>query len=97
MVEPASPIVAMAISYTTHSADVSELWLRQVTHSGRFEGISTGSPVGTSPLVKKHGPLAMSALGFNSKKERFLYSQLWLGLDIFSYKTPGFASPRKGS
>ena len=56
VVEPASPIVAMAISYAMRSADVSKLWLLQVTQSGRSERISTGSPVGTSPMARSMAP-----------------------------------------
>ena len=37
VVEPALPILAMAVSYTARSADVSELWLWQVTQRGRPE------------------------------------------------------------
>ena len=51
--EPAPPIMATPIASTTRCANASDLPLPQNTHSGRSEGISTKSPVGTSPVA--HG------------------------------------------
>ena len=79
-VEPVSPIMAMAISCTMCSADVSELWLRQITQSGQSERISTGSPIRTSPNGSQHDPLAMNAWNLNSRG--IFPSQFWLDLGV---------------
>ena len=71
--------MAMAISCRTRSADVSELWLRQITHSGRSERISMGTPIRTSPSGSRHDPLVMSAWSLNSKRKRFFQSVFGLG------------------
>ena len=78
--EPAPPIMAMAISCTTHSADVSKLWLQQIKQSGRSERISTRTPIRTPPNGSRHDPLAMSAWSSNSKRKRFFPVSFWLEL-----------------
>ena len=110
MVEPASPTVAMVMSSTKQCADASHLPLWQITHSGQSERISTGSPVGTSPVAHGMAPWH-ERVAFEFEKETFflqchpryknlavaLQSVLGLVWAFPSYKTPELASPRKGS
>ena len=80
VVELASLTMAMAMSITTRCADVIDLPLWQITHSGQSERISAGSPVGTSPMAHGMTPsrLDHEAWRLNSKRKRFS-SQFWLG------------------
>ena len=72
---PALPTVAVAMSSTARCADVSNLPLWPITHSGQFERISTGSPAGSSPVA--HGmALGMSAWRLQFEKETFFLVSL---------------------
>ena len=80
---------------STQSYNVSDLPLWQITPSGRYERIFTGSPVGTSPVA--HGmPLGRERVEFEFEKETVFLVSFGFVWAFPSYKTPGIAICRFG-